>query len=300
MRVDAERLAAVLADRLGRTELTLAPISVACAWPVFKATEADGVPLFVKLADPASARRTREFLASVPVAPFLPQVVLNEPLAFDGYDVLVLNWKDAKCVHAEDMSDRQFVAFADGCRRLSSVLASYRGGLRPIGEDDPNSQYALLAAYAEKHPLVGRLLRPLLEIPAPQRTYGDRELVTIHGDFQPKNYGFEGESFAAVFDFDALTTGLACEDAAYAFTERARRAELAAAKRRRLTELFLRLVGMSPWPKDEWLVAVSHARLRIATRRLGKHPDSPFVAFDIARRDRPLAAFAAALERGSC
>ena len=300
MNVDVERLAAALAGRLGQSELKLAPIGVACAWPVFRAQAADGAPLFVKLADPARARQTRAFLTSVPAAPFLPQVILSEPLEFDGHDVLVLEWKEAKCVNAEDMSDAQFASFVDGCRRLSSVLFAYRGELRPVGEDDPELQHAQLAAYAERHPLVGRLLRPLLDVPEARRTYGSRARATIHGDFQPKNYGFDGERFAAVFDFDALTTGLACEDAAYAFTERARRAELSAEKRRRLTELFLRFVGSSPWSKDEWLVAVNHARLRIAARRLDRHPDSPFVAFDIARRDRPLRKLAAALEGKSC
>lgn len=300
MKIDVERLSATLADRLGRSGLKFAPIDVACAWQVFKVTSPDGAPLFVKLADPARARQTRMFLTSVSAAPFLPQVVLDEPLAFDGYDLLVLDWMESTCVNAEDMSDAQFAAFADGCRSLSSVLAAYRGELRPVGEDDPDLQWSRLSAYAVRHPLAGRLLRPLLEIPVERRSYGSRALVTIHGDFQPRNYGFRGERFAAVFDFDALTTGLACEDAVYAFTERARRAELAAAKRRRLTELFLRLVGMSPWPKDEWFVAVNHARLRIAARRLDKHPDLPFVALDIAQRDRPLRRLAVALEGESC
>ena len=300
MKICVERLAAVLADRLGRAELKFVPINVACAWPVFKATSQDGVPLFVKLADPARARQTRAFLTSVPAASFLPRVVLDEPLPFDGHDVLVLDWMESKCVNAEDMSDAQFAAFADGCRSLSSVLAAYRGELRPVGEDDPDLQWEKLSAYAVRHPLVGRLLRPLLDVPAARRSYVSRARMTIHGDFQPKNYGVDGERFAAVFDFDALTTGLACEDAAYAFTERARRAELPAAKRRRLTGLFLRLVEASPWPKDEWIVAVNHARLRIAARRLDKHPDSLFVALDIARRDRPLAALVVALEGKSC
>ena len=300
MKVDVERLAAALSSRLGQSLSKLAPIDVACAWPVFKATVADGAPLFVKLANPAYARQTREFLAAMPSLPFLPQVVLADPLDFDGHDVLVLEWKKAKCVNAENMSDRQVVAFADGCRRLSAALSEYRGSVRAMGEDDPEIQYGKMSAYAVRHPIVGRLLKPMLSIPAVRRTYGGRRLVTIHGDFQPKNYGFDGERFAAVFDFDALTTGLACEDATYAFTERARRAELSAVKRRRLTELFLRFVGASPWPKDEWLVAVNHARLRIAARRLDKHPDSPFVAFDIARRDRPLRMLVAELEGESC
>ena len=39
---------------------------------------------------------------------------------------------------------------------------------------------------------------------------------------------------------------------------------------------------------DEWRIAVNHARLRIAARRLANHPDSVFIAFDIRRRDAPL------------
>ena len=57
--VDTVQLAALLADRLRLVSLDLAPIDVKCAWPVFKATAADGAPLFVKLADPARARQTR-------------------------------------------------------------------------------------------------------------------------------------------------------------------------------------------------------------------------------------------------
>lgn len=298
--MDLRILSTFLSDRLNLDVVELVSVDVKCAWPVFKATAANGAPLFVKLANPAFARQTREFLSAMPALSFLPRVILTEPFDFDGYDVLVLEWKEAKCVNAEDMSDKQFVAFAEGCKRLSAALSVYRGPVREMDEDDPEFQYGKVFAYAARHPLVGWLLRPLLDIPERERTYADRCLVTIHGDFQPKNYGFDGERFAAVFDFDALTTGLACEDAAYAFTERARRAELSSAKRRRLTELFLRLVEMSPWPKDEWIVAVNHARLRIAARRLDRHPDSPFVALDIARRDRPLRRLAAALEGETC
>lgn len=295
--VDQEKLAAALTTATGVASVTLEPLAVACAWPVFKATPSAGAPFFVKLADPANAAQTLAILQAVDDVPFFPKPILAGTPDFDGRVILALEWKASTCVTAEAMSDAQAASFVAGCRALAAALGRYAGPVRPVGEDDPDCQYAALAHYAARHPLAARLIRPILTIPEAARTYRGRSLVTIHGDFQPKNYGFAGEDFAAVFDFDALTTGLACEDVAYAFTERARRAELSAAARARLTELFLRHVSASGWSKDAWRIAVSHARLRIATRRLAKHPDSFIVAFDIARRDKPLAALADALEK---
>lgn len=289
-------LASLLSKALDCTLAELRPLDVRCAWPGFKATASDGRAFFVKLTERRTAERTLGFLRAVDESPLFPKPILADVPSMDAYAVLVLEWKEAECVNAEAMTDAQAASFCDGCRALATALQRYEGDVRPIGEDDPDAQYVALAAYATRHPWAVRLIRPLLAIPEAQRSYRGQSLVTIHGDFQPKNYGFAGEAFAAVFDFDALTTGLACEDAAYAFTERARRAELSAFARARLTELFLRHVDASGWSKAEWLIAVNHARLRIATRRLAKHPDSFFVAFDIARRDKPLAALAAALE----
>ena len=184
---------------------------------------------------------------------------------------------------------------------LSDVLFRYTGPVAPIAaEDSPDGEYEILQRYAERHSVAGRLLKPILSIPETERSYGNHPLVTVHGDLQPKNYGFDGDRFAAVYDTDDLTKGLACEDACYAFTERMRRSELTTSERRRMTDLFLRLVVHLPWPRDEWLIAVNHSRLRIAARRLEKHPDSIFVAFDIARRDKPLRALAEALKGTTC
>ena len=294
--VDTVQLAALLADRLRLVSLDLAPIGVKCAWPVFKATSYGREAMFVKLTSCEAADRALEFLESA-CCPLLPKPLLDGHPDFGGGAVLCLEWKESVRVNAEDMTDGQMVGFLDGCVTLSNVFSGYRGTVTPLAEEDtPRGQYERLQRYALRHRLAGCLIRALLEIPEAERLYGDRPLVTIHGDLQPKNYGFDGDRLAAVYDTDDLTQGLACEDACYAFTERARRAELPASARQRLTELFLRLVKASPWPKDEWLIAVNHARLRIAARRLEKHPDSVFVAFDIMRRDKPLRLLADALK----
>ena len=297
--VDTVALAGRLADRLRLVSLDLTPLDVKCAWPVFRGTCFGRDPLFVKLTAPAAAERALSFLLEAAGrCDLLPRPVLAEPLEFGGLSVLCLEWKPARQVNAEDMTDAQRTSFLDGCLRLSAAMAGYGGAVAAPSGDDPDAYYAKLADYASRHWAAGRLLRPLLLVPEGERTYRGRTLVTIHGDLQPRNYGFDGDRFAAVFDTDDLTKGLPCEDATYAFAERIRRSELPERKRVRALRGFLRMAADSPWPKDEWLVAVNHARLRIAARRLGKHPDSPFVAFDIARRDKPLRRLADALKEG--
>lgn len=289
--VDVEALARTLAARLGCRGLRLTRLGVACRWPVFRAEPPDGSPVFVKVARPEEVRRALRFLSSAGGCRLLPRPVLNEPVPFGGGEVLCLEWKEGRTVFAEEMTDAQAESFLAGCVELSQTLARFPSVLRPDDEDDPVRQHAALAAYAARHPLCGRLFGGLVGLPVGERTYGARPLVPVHGDLQPKNYGFDGETLSAVYDFEELTLGLACEDPAYAFTERCRRLGFGRRRRReRLVELFVRMVEASPWPADEWLVAVNHCRLRIAARRLAKHPDGWWVAADIASRDRPLKA----------
>ena len=300
MSVDVKSLSALIADRLRLVAVDLVPLDVECAWPVYRAEAIGREPMFVKVTERAAAERTLEFLAASEGCAFLPRPVLADAPDFGGHAVLCLEWRASERVNAEDMTEGQLGSFVTGCRILSEALVRYRGPITPLAEaDSPRGQYAALRDYAARHPVMAWLLRPLLDISEGEREYGARELAIIHGDLQPKNYGFDGDRLAAVYDTDDLTEGLACEDAAYAFTERARRSELSSEKRRRLAELFLRMVELSPWPKDEWLIAVNHARLRIAARRLEKRPDSAFIALDIARRDKPLRLLVEALRRGN-
>ena len=286
--MDVARLSAFLAGRLGARTLALTPIAVSCAWPVFKGVTSDGEPLFVKISDRRLAEKSQAFLSGARDCRLLAKPRLDDLPDFDGHAVMCLEWKRAVRVNAEDMTDRQMESFLAGCRELSGVMNSYCGEVFSDEEDSPDRQYAMLADYARRHPLLARLLSPLLEIPESERSYRGRSLVNIHGDLQEENYGFDGDRMSAVFDFDSMRKGLACEDAAYAFTERARRSGLSSRARERLTRLFVSMVRASPWPADEWLVALNHARLRIASRRLERSPRSPLIAFDIARRDRPL------------
>ncbi len=285
--IDIDRLATLLAKSLGEG-ISLKPLSVSCAWPVFRGVTDAGEQLFVKLSCRESAEKTLSLLLAAQGCPLMPKPRLPELLDFGGRTVLCIEWKRARRVDAEDMTDLQASSFLAGCRELSGVLNAHCGDIPLNEEDSPDCQYAVIADWAAKHPFQARLIRPILSIPEAERSYRGRSLVTIHGDFQELNYGFDGDCLSTVFDFESMTRGLACEDATYAFTERARRSELSARARRRLTELFLSMARQSPWPPDEWLIALNHARLRIASRRLTKSPRSPFIALDVVRRDSPL------------
>jgi len=52
-----------------------------------------------------------------------------------------------------------------------------------------------------------------------------------------------------------------------------------------------KLGGASPWPREELVIAANVLRLRLAARRIEKHPNSAWVAFDILRRDRKIREF---------
>ena len=283
---ELQEIARRISELTGRPGLRLLRVSVACRWPVYRGEAPKEASIFVKVARPAEVRNTLALLASVGVCDLLPRPILTEPLDFGEFSVLCLEWKESSVLFAEKMSEAQLKSFCEGCVSLSKSLSQVKLPLAARESDDPECQYARLADYVARHRLAGRLLWNLVGIPEGERTYGARRLVPIHGDLQPKNYGFAGSRMTAVYDFEEVRLGLACEDAAYAFMERCR--HLGGERHRRLVSLFLKLMDLSPWPADEWLVAVNHCRLRIASRRLEKHPDGTLVAFDIWRRDRPL------------
>lgn len=294
--IDVDKLAAMLADLLGVIRLDLIPVDVQCAWPVFKGEACGRGLVFVKLTSKVAALRTVALIEAAKSCDLLPRLEIDGVPEFGRYSVLCLEWRDVVRVDAEDMNDAQRQSFLEGCQILSGVLAE-APDISPVAEEDlPETQYAVLQAYACRHAFVSRFMGQMLKIPEMERNYKGRRLVPIHGDLQSRNYGFKGDRMAAVFDFDDITWGLACEDMAYAFTERVRRSKLSRAQRTMLIDQFVALARQSPWPRDEWLVAVNHARLRIATRRLAKRPDSLLVAFDILKRDRPLRMLADAMK----
>jgi len=291
---DLDEIGRQLSVRLQAESCRLTPLDVSCANPVYRVDCSDGRRAFLKLAKEDEMRRAVVRLGELAGCPFVPQVLVPPSADFADGRALCLEWKACRKIEVVDLTDAEADSLVDGAVGLSHALQRVSDVPPSGGEDDPDRQYEGICAFARRHPLTARFLRGLLSIPLEARSYGSRPLKVIHGDFHALNFGFVDGRFAAVFDIDSLVRGLPCEDLAYALCEDMRRGGFGARQRARLLDLSARFRARSPWPAAEWLVAVNHARLRIAARRLEKHPHNPLVALDVWRRDRPLLALVAA------
>ena len=289
-----DELTAAIVAAIGHT-YRLTPLGVKCTYPVFKG-EADGVePVFVKVGTKEEWTRTRDLLRIIGGCGLFSRLVVEEPIDYRGYAVFLMEWKESNVVFPEDMNLRQIESFVAGCVKLGEGLAS---ASHMTGADtSPEELYGDIVQYVARHPVAGRLLRGLVAIPAGERTYGARPRAVCHGDFHAKNFGFAGDEFAAVYDFDKLTEGLACSDLVNALMERFSCLGLSHAVRRKLCDVTLRIVTRVPWSRDELVIACNVVRLQFAARRIRKHPDSAWVAVDVWRRDRALREFLGCLER---
>ena len=290
--VDTGALSAAVATVLGRC-YALTPLGVKCTYPVFRG-ESDGVaPIFVKVGPKEEWTRTVNLLREIGDCGLFSRFLTDAPIECGGSAVFVMEWRDSRIVFPEDMSDRQAESFVAGCVKLSGALQKAGGalGITPPVELAPERLYGVVADYARRHPFAGRLLRGILDIPVAERTFGSRPLAVIHGDFHSKNFGFSGDEFASVFDFDKLTQGLACMDLTNALVERFSCLGLSAATRRRLAERTRSVLSKAPWSREDFVIACNIVRLQFAARRIAKHPDSAWVAFDILRRDRKIREF---------
>ena len=299
--VDVGELAQAVSAALGR-RWRLTPLGVKCTYPVFRG-EADGAePVFVKVGTREEWTRTRDLLRAVGDCGFFSRFVAERPIDYADCAVFVMEWKPSRVVFPEDMNPRQVESFVAGCVKMGKALErGAQGAARPTGTavtgDSPEGLYADMLQYVSRHAVVGRLLKGLVSIPESERTYGDRPLSVCHGDFHAKNFGFDGDSFSSVFDFDKLTEGLACGDLANALVERFSCFHLSRDARRRLADVTRRIVERAPWPREEFAIAGNVIRLQFAARRIRKHPKSAWVAFDVWRRDRRIRRFLDCLER---
>lgn len=267
----------------------LTPLAVKCTYPVFRG-EADGVaPIFVKLTPEDEWRKSfsaREALRGCAfVAPFLTPKLLR----VGDLVVSILAWSEGKTVLPEEMTDAQIGGFVSGCVRFAAALKEAEARI-PTREASrlPETLYGIVSAYARRHPIAARLLGELPTLPAARRLPAPRQVQLIHGDFHAKNFAFAGDELAHVYDFEQPTEGLACSDLMDALVERFSVLGLSRARRRQLSERVRAILARVPWPRAELETAINILRLRFAARRLVKHPDSFWVALDIARRDRKI------------
>ena len=242
--------------------------------------------------------RTANLLKEIGGCGLFSRFLTDAPIEFNGSSVFVMEWRESRIVFPEDMSDRQAENFIAGCVKLAAALRRAGEALGATCPPDlePERLYGVVAEHARLHPLAGRLLKGLVDLPAEERTYAGRPLSINHGDFHAKNFGFDGDALAAVYDFDKLTPGLACGDLANALVERFSCLGLSRAARRRLREVTRRIVTRAPWPREDFVRACNIIRLQFAARRIRKHSRSAWVALDVWRRDRRIREFLECLE----
>ncbi len=218
--VDREGLSAAIAEA-GGERYRLTPLGATCTYPVFRGDAAGAPPAFVKVGTADEWRRTANLLRDAGACGLFPRMLPGSMVDYNGHAVFVMEWREAKVVYPEDMTERQVDGLVDACVRLSAALQAVRD-FEPVAGSplEPERMYEDVASYVRRHPVAGRLIEGLVSIPAEERTFGDSPLAVVHGDFHAKNFGFSGDEFACVFDFDKLTQGLACSDLANAIVER--------------------------------------------------------------------------------
>lgn len=283
---NVSELESLVSSRLGKP-CRLVRLSVKCTYPVFRA-EAEGCPpVFVKVGLREEWERMDRVLRALGETGLVARMLTDEPVAYRDQVVFVMSWADGMTVFPEYMTDRQVESLLAGYARLSQALQRVTDFVRLEGSArDPERLYSVVAGYARRHPWCARAFSDLLSVPSERRTFGSRPRVVIHGDFHAKNFAFRGDAFACVFDFGEVCEGLPCGDLVNALVERYSCLSLDAARRRRLRERTRVFLSRMPWPADEIEIAVNVLRLAFAARRIEKHPDSPWVALDVERRDR--------------
>jgi len=299
-RLDKEELSALrglLRDRLGAGDLTLGNIAVGCSHDVYCAQTPQGEKMFVKVVGGelrGEIERTLDFLSRSGGSALLPGAIIDKPLEWRGRIVSCLSWQKGDVVFPERMSDAQADSLVSAYKEAAGLFAKSAHIAPPR---DLPALFGSISDYAARFPFVKPLLKPLLSIPEPERTYGAAGLVAIHGDFQYRNYAFTGDRVSALYDFDTIMYGCPAEDLLYAIAGRYARSEASANDRARLAALLIRMIGKCGWPLEEWRRALAVCRIRVAAKRISKRPRNPLLAIDIARRDAPYRVLADAIPR---
>ena len=291
---EISELTTLLEMAIGTTPISLYTVGVGCSHDVYRAHLPDGEDAFVKVTGANSLKHARDiidFLKHSGGFHVFARSLLREPVVWDGRVVTCFEWLGGDVKPPEEFSDAE----------VRSLVALYPALAQRLGRAafakparDLTALYGVVEAFARRHPLARPLLAALLAIPECERTY--RATVVTHGDFQFRNYAFSDGCVSAVFDLDNLVFGSPVADLAYPIAQRYIRRATKADAKRRLEGILREFMSASPCDRREWRIALNVCRLRAAAKRLEKHPDSLYVAFDVWLRDRqsiPLLALAA-------
>lgn len=271
---------------IGTSPIALYTVGVGCSHDVYRAHLPDGEDAFVKVTGERTMQHARDildFLKHCDGFHAFARSLLKEPISWDGRVVTCFEWRPGAVKPPEELDDAEI-------RSLAAVYPAAAGKFARAVHAKPARDlaalYAVIEDFARRHPLARPLLASLLKIPQADRTY--RTTVVTHGDFQFRNYAFIDGTVSAIFDLDNLIYGSPVEDLAYTAVQRYIRRATTKDAKRRIEKILRYFISSSHFDKQEWRIAINVCRLRAAVKRLEKHPDGLYVAFDVWLRDREI------------
>jgi hypothetical protein len=285
--IDIEKLTQLVAEAVCE-EFRLKPLKFKCTYPVFRgSTETEKYAAFIKVATKEEWMRTLTVLREVGDNDLLPTLLTEQFIPYGDYAVIVLKWKAGYVTQLDEMTERQVGGLVYGCFHLNEILRKAKHFTPMLGSlRDPDVAWKVVTDYAARHPIAARPLRDLLSLPPDVRRYYGRELTIVHGDFHARNYAFLGGKLASVYDFDKLTQDLSCGDLIQTLVYRFSELNLTRAQRQKLWAVTRKIFTCTSYTREDMVTMAHIWRLRFAAHRIRKHPDSWWVGYDIARRDR--------------
>lgn len=294
---DADDLAfrRFLCDWFKTGNLELERLDLVCYGKVYRLRLPDGDQLFVKRK--CRDNKAVDFLRTVPPTDLMPRLRFRDDCRFGEESVFFFEWRKAKHVRLEDMSEGQFEEFLCRYRDLVPLLQVAKD-VRPA--KDADALMETVRGYVRRFPVRGRLLAPVASLAREAYVYPPGRAMTVsHGDFHFRNFGFTDGGRLMFFDFDNLVWGGPAEDLTFAVVHSLRRLGVSpfSARRRRLVARFGRMMRSMGWPAADWRIALGRIRLEAMATRIASHPDDGRTAFNLFKRDLNVRVLARAIDR---
>lgn len=279
-------LSDAVAASLGEGAVSLRPNSFqGCSSTTFRGNGANGHQVFVKLGSADGISRARAVLRACEGLAFIPRMLGDEALSFEGHSVLVTELLPSMDVERlERLSLRQVRGLAVSYRQFSERIQSLRPVAEGIGAySDLAADLSAISAFVARHPRASRGFSDLLDVSSEAVAGAGRMESVVHGDFTHVNYGFGPDGLAAIYDYDALAFGFPCYELSLTVPGRYCARHLGAFARRRLRGHFAEMVRVAGYSADDWRLALTMQRIRWTAGAIRRHP-SPLKACLSAHR----------------
>lgn len=235
----------------------------------FKAVRAsDGLPFVVKCVPPAkraSYDHTQFQLKALAGTKAVARLFPDGLCRFDGYDVMYLSWCEGERLFPDELTDTQADLLLTDYLSFSAVLQRSRPNIPP---DDIVGMRQRTLPYCRG--LWAKRIRRLLETELKADRLALRPELTriIHGDFHHGNFLFKDGRVSGFFDFENVTLGYPTEDLiryVVCASEHLRWYEQY--RKRRILEIFRRMVERAPYSATEWETAINRLLMSKIARK---------------------------------